>query len=91
MCGLLKRETLEDIDIGFAYLPQFAGLGHGLEAANAILDWGRKQLRLKRVVAIVSTANRASIGLLGKLGFAHEGERLLDAGKDPVELFGIGF
>ncbi|CAB1064069.1 hypothetical protein D1BOALGB6SA_8860 [Olavius sp. associated proteobacterium Delta 1] len=27
ICGLLKRESLEDVDAGFAFLPEFRGKG----------------------------------------------------------------
>ena len=37
MCGLIKREGLDDVDIGFAYLPQFCGRGYATEAAAATL------------------------------------------------------
>lgn len=38
ICGLLKRETLNDIDIGFAFLPQYTGKGYAFEAASATLN-----------------------------------------------------
>src|ERR1700704_4791358 len=33
ICGLIKRETLEDVDVGFAFLPQFWSKGYAFEAA----------------------------------------------------------
>jgi RimJ/RimL family protein N-acetyltransferase len=41
MCGLLKREALEDVDIGFAFLPEFQSLGYAEEAAAAVMEQGR--------------------------------------------------
>ena len=35
MCGLLKRETLPDVDIGFAFLPGYWSQGYAFEAAAA--------------------------------------------------------
>jgi RimJ/RimL family protein N-acetyltransferase len=37
MCGLIKRESLPDVDIGFAFLPAFWSRGYALEAATAVM------------------------------------------------------
>lgn len=71
MCGLLKRDTLEDVDVGFAYLPQFGGRGYATEAAQATLHYGRTVLGLKRIVAITAPDNGNSIKVLRKLGLRH--------------------
>lgn len=91
ICGLLKREALADVDIGFAWLPAFVRQGFGAEAAKATLEHGRDVLKLKRIVAITSPDNLASIRLLQKLGFKSEGQTRL--GEDPreVNLFAIDF
>lgn len=68
LCGLIKRDTLEDVDIGFAFLPQFWAQGYAFEAANATLNYGKNSLGLKRIVAITSPDNITSAKLLNKLG-----------------------
>jgi len=68
ICGLLKRESLADVDIGFAFLEQFWGRGYAFESASAVMDYARNQLGLPRIVAITSPGNRASIQLVEKLG-----------------------
>lgn len=68
ICGLLKREVLEDVDVGFAFLPRFWSRGYAFEAASAVLEDARKR-GFERVLAIASPDNAASIGLLLKLGF----------------------
>lgn len=68
MCGLLKRDTLEDVDVGFAYLPQFGGQGYATEAAQATMQYGRTVLGLKRIVAMTAPDNTASINVLNKIG-----------------------
>ena len=60
------RDELEDVDIGFAFLPAFRGRGYALEAAAATLDYGRTTLGLHRVAAIVSPGNADSLQLLGR-------------------------
>jgi RimJ/RimL family protein N-acetyltransferase len=73
MCGLIKRDSLPDVDIGFAFLPPYRAQGYAREAAEAVLGWAER-LGIQRVVAIVTPSNAPSIGLLRRLGFAHEGE-----------------
>jgi RimJ/RimL family protein N-acetyltransferase len=68
ICGLVKRETLEDVDIGFAFLPRFWSQGYALESASAVMTYGRGVIGLNRIVAITDPDNESSIRLLGKLG-----------------------
>jgi len=68
MCGLIKRDILEDVDIGYAYLHRFWGKGYAYEAALAVLHYGRDVIGLKRLVAITAPENPGSIRVLEKLG-----------------------
>ena len=72
MCGLLKRDELPDPDIGFAFLPDYWNKGFAFEAATAVLNYAREQLKLHRVLAIVNPDNDASIKLLERLGLKFE-------------------
>jgi RimJ/RimL family protein N-acetyltransferase len=72
LCGLVKRPTLPDVDVGFAFLPQFRSQGYGFEAASAVLAYGYDTLRLRRIVAVVAPDNDASIKLIEKLGLTFE-------------------
>ncbi|HEY0863360.1 MAG TPA: GNAT family N-acetyltransferase [Lacunisphaera sp.] len=87
MCGLLKREALEDVDVGFAYLPQFSGQGYATEAARATLDYGRGVLGLKRIVAITAPDNAGSQNVLRKIGLRHEKTLRLPAYQTDSLLF----
>jgi RimJ/RimL family protein N-acetyltransferase len=69
MCGLLKREGLDDPDIGYAFLPQFWSTGYAREAATAVMKYAQETLGRKRIVAITKPDNKASIRVLEKLGF----------------------
>ena len=84
ICGLIKRAGLDDPDLGFAYLPQFRGQGYGVESAQAVLDYGRKVLGMRRVVAITSPDNQDSIKLLQRIGFRFE--RMLRMADDDEEV-----
>src|SRR4029079_17610318 len=73
MCGLLKRDTLPDADVGFAFLPDYWSQGYAFEAASSVMTYGRQVLGLRRIVAITSLDNDASIRLLEKIGLKFEG------------------
>jgi [ribosomal protein S5]-alanine N-acetyltransferase len=72
ICGLLKRDSLEDVDIGFAFLRKFWGQGYACESAGAVLGYGWKTIGLKRIVAITMPENHAAIKLLEKIGLRFE-------------------
>lgn len=82
LCGLLKRESLEDVDIGFAFHPDFWGCGYAIEAAKACVDYARDAIGMDRLVAITLPTNKSSIRLLESLGMQYETDiRLGDSGE----------
>jgi len=89
MCGLVKRDTLEDPDLGFAFLPEAWGKGYAFEAASAVLAHSRDALTLNRVLAIAIPDNEASIKLLNRLGFEFESLKRLSSDADEVKLFNL--
>ncbi|MCP9753868.1 N-acetyltransferase [Lacihabitans sp. CCS-44] len=89
MCGFIKRQELEDVDLGFAFLPDYIGKGFGYEIAKAILKYGKDVLKLSRIIAIVDPRNTASNALLQKLGFVFEKTIPFGEKKDLLNLYGI--
>jgi RimJ/RimL family protein N-acetyltransferase len=87
ICGLLKRESLEDVDIGFAFLPQFWKKGYAFESASAVMTYGRNVVGLSRIVAITSPDNEASIRVLEKLGLRFERMTKLSENGPEIKLF----
>ena len=83
MCGLIKRETLTDVDIGFAFLPEFWNKGYALESATAVFSYGKNVLKLPRIVAITNKDNVTSGKLLERLGLHFD--RLIDLNGDGDE------
>ena len=90
ICGLIKREALEDVDLGYALLEEFRGKGYAFESASAVLELGRRTFELSRIVAISSKDNRSSAKLLGKLGFRFERVVRLKADAETVNLYAVG-
>ncbi|HNE04650.1 MAG TPA: GNAT family N-acetyltransferase [Anaerolineales bacterium] len=88
MCGLIKRDTLEDVDIGYAFLPKFWLKGYAVEAARTVMGTA-KALGLKRVVAIVDPANIGSIRVLERLGMSFEKMVRLTADDIELKLFSV--
>ena len=84
MCGLVRRENLEDADIGYAFLEKYWSNGYAKESAEAVLEHARNTLRLDRIVAIVTPENHSSIKLLEKVGLTFE--RMIRMSDDDEEL-----
>lgn len=89
MCGLIKRDALEDVDIGYAFLPKFWSQGYAIEAAQGAMKFAKDVVGLKRVVAIVDPANAGSVRVLEKLGMTFEKMMKLSADDIDLKLFGI--
>ena len=89
ICGLLKRDWLEDVDLGFALLPPYWGHGYAFEAASAVLAQGRGPFGLRRIVAITSLENAPSIRLLDRLGFRFERVARFTEGGEELRLFAL--
>jgi [ribosomal protein S5]-alanine N-acetyltransferase len=85
ICGLVKRESLDDVDIGYAFLPEARGQGYAFEAAAAVMNYARDTVGLHRVVALTNPLNERSIRLLEKLGLQLERTIVL-AGETRVTL-----
>ena len=84
MCGLIKRDTLDDVDIGYAFLPKFWSKGYAFEFAQAVMKYGKDVVGLKRVVAIVDPTNAGSIRVLEKLGMTFE--KMVKLSEDDIDL-----
>jgi [ribosomal protein S5]-alanine N-acetyltransferase len=87
ICGLLKRDSLEDVDIGFALLEQFWRKGFAHESAAAVMEYGRNALGLKRIVAITSLDNAGSIRVLEKIGLRFERMIRMPGSDEDTRLF----
>lgn len=87
MCGLVKRDTLEDVDIGYGFLPEHRGKGYATEAAMAVMKMGREDFGLHRLLAIIQPANTASRALAEKMGMQCESMIRLTPDDDEICLY----
>ena len=84
MCGLIRRETLEDVDIGYAFLPNFWSRGYAVESALAVKQYARDVVGLKRIVAITDPRNAGSIRVLEKIGMTFE--KMVKLSENDIDL-----
>lgn len=84
ICGLIRRKSLDDVDVGFAFLPRYRGRGYAVEATVSVLAHGRRAFGLRRIVAITLPENAGSIRVLEKAGMIRE--RTIRLPDDPDDL-----
>ena len=89
ICGLIKRDTLEDVDIGYAFLPKFWRKGYAVESALAVLEYGQQVKGLKRIVAITLKENKGSVRVLERIGLKFEKIVKLEEDDEELMLFAI--
>jgi RimJ/RimL family protein N-acetyltransferase len=91
ICGLFKRDNLEDPDIGFGVLPDYCGKGYAGEAAAAVVNFARNELGIAVLTAIVSPTNAPSIGLIKKLGLTFDQMITMPGDDDAICLYSKAF
>lgn len=89
MCGLIRRPNFDDLDIGYALLPEFCSQGYASEATRAVLDAAVRERGLRRVIAVVNPDNMESSRVLEKLGFRFEKMVRLVADEPEIRQFGL--
>jgi len=89
ICGLFRRDNLDDPDIGFAVLPEYCGRGLAWEAAAAVVAHARDDLGIAYLTAIVSPENTASIGLIEKLGLNFKRAITMPGEQEEISLYGM--
>ena len=89
-CGLVKSTNTgeQEAEIIYALKQQYWRQGLASEAAQAMLDFGLQQCRLKRIVATIDPQNQASIRIVEKWGLKFQEQRL-DEHNLPEALYAI--
>lgn len=86
VAGIIKRDTLPMVDIGFAFLDRYSGHGYALEACKSIIDYAKSRFHYDHILAIVKPENKRSIGLLNKLDFHFKEQIHLNPADDAINL-----
>ncbi|MEM9556550.1 MAG: GNAT family N-acetyltransferase [Acidobacteriota bacterium] len=86
MCGLVRRKSLDQADLGYAFFPAHWGRGYAREAAAASVEIA-SGLDLPYLLAIVNSDNEPSIRLLEALGFRAESQIRLEPEAELIELY----
>jgi ribosomal-protein-alanine N-acetyltransferase len=74
-CGFHCWDTTNQcVDIGYDLLEEYWRQGFMSEALNAILDFARNEMMVKRVNAHIYVDNLKSIRVVERLGFTFQGE-----------------
>ena len=71
--GLVNRDGIDGVDIGFALLPDYEGRGFAYEACLKIIQFAREEIGLQEIFAITLPENIRSIRLLERLGLQFVG------------------
>lgn len=89
LCGLIKRDTLPNVDIGYAIRPAYFGQGYTYEAAAAVVAYARDTLGLRRLMGITNPANVNSINLLAKLGLRFVEHKAMPPDGRPTNIYSM--
>jgi ribosomal-protein-alanine N-acetyltransferase len=89
MCGLVRRATLEHVDLGFAFLSRHWGRGYAREAAAAVVTLARERYRLAKLVAITDVDNLASQKVLASVGFLYDKPVHMDDTDETLSLYAL--
>lgn len=84
ICGLIKRDMLDDVDIGYAFLPRYWSKGYAIESALAVKEFAVNKIGLTRLVGITDPENLGSIRVLVKLGMKFE--KMIKLSTDDIDL-----
>ena len=91
MCGIIKRDGLDDVDLGFALLPEHERKGYAIEASEAVLNYAKSKFKLNKVAAITIPENTGSINILKKCGMEFEKMVRLREDEEELMLFSVTF
>jgi len=74
-CGFYKwlKPDGRQVELGYDLDPKHWGKGIMTEALNAILDFGFRNMKLRRIEVLIMKSNRRSSRLARRVGFVREG------------------
>jgi RimJ/RimL family protein N-acetyltransferase len=90
MCGLLQRDYLQSLDIGYALLPRYEGAGYVREAAQACRAYANEVLGEPLLFGMTATFNEASGRVLQAIGMQRLSTGPLGDSTEDSHLYGVG-
>lgn len=85
--GLKRVASIKEVDIGYRFFPEYWGQGLATEVANKLMEYGKQELKLQRIVGIVDERNIGSVRVLQKLGMTFEKHVFLDFTDTQLALY----
>lgn len=79
--GIFGREDQELLELGFVFAKEYWGTGIAYEVLSNILVYAREELLTEQIIAHTVHENIRSEKILKKLGFAFEGEAIVEGKK----------
>jgi RimJ/RimL family protein N-acetyltransferase len=92
--GLKYLEDLQEVDIGYRFLPDCWGKGYATESARELMQHGIRAHGIARIIGLVEPENVASVRVLNKLGLTFERKIRPDGCASELDLYatpGTGF
>ena len=87
LCGLMKRDNLDDADLGYAFLPEFCHKGFAIEAVESVLGYAKNTHQLSQILTLSKSSNEASIKLLKKVGFLFDRDLKLLENEENLHIY----
>lgn len=91
ICGLIKRDNLENVDVGFAFMPAYRRKGFAYESASAVVEYGKRNFNLKKIVGVTVPDNTGSIAVLEKIGLKYERMVKMNQDEPEIRLYSIEY
>lgn len=71
-----EPRNLGNWELGYVFNPKYYGKGYATESCKAVLDYGIKYMKVRRVIAMCNPENTSSWKLLERLKMRREGHLL---------------
>lgn len=85
--GFVKRDELNHVDVGFAFLPIGRNKGYALESTKALMKYGTMVLKFTTILGIANNDNERSHILLEKLGLKFVKHIKMSQEEEEISLF----
>lgn len=83
--GVNQPEHFPELEIGWVFLESAEGRGFAFEAAAAVLNWVRHDLRPETLVSYIHIDNHRSIALARRLGATQDTSAAMPEGDTPED------